>query len=179
MNPDVTSRYHSPFATAGANSAQSAWRPVALRLPVCADSSRNTMTFATMSIFVTGKVAPRSWRFTRSVRGGAASFTHCQHCEPTDASRRQSGHAGRPQRVQWRAVSRSLWWKQVSIVVMGTGATFAHPAPFPAHGRPRPSPGLLAPEPPQVLRESDDRRCDPHLHVDRDHALAGHDHGIE
>jgi hypothetical protein len=84
-----------------------------------------------MIVFVTGIDVPRSRRRTRSVRGGAASFTHCQQCEPTEASRRQSGHAGRPQRVQWRPVSRSLWWKQVSMIVMSTDATLERRPAFP------------------------------------------------
>ena len=37
----------------------------------------------------------------------APARTHSKHCEPTAAWVRQSGHAGRPQRVQARPVSRS------------------------------------------------------------------------
>ena len=44
-----------------------------------------------------------------------AAFTHSKHWEPTDAWIRQSGHAGRPQRVHARPVSRSGWWKQVVV----------------------------------------------------------------
>ena len=43
----------------------------------------------------------------RSRVGGRAALMHSQHCDPTAAWCRHSEHAGRPQRVQCRPVSRS------------------------------------------------------------------------
>jgi hypothetical protein len=45
---------------------------------------------------------------------------HSQQCDPTGASCRHSEHAGRPQRVHERPVSRSVWWKHVVAVSTAT-----------------------------------------------------------
>src|SRR5438445_556478 len=42
---------------------------------------------------------------------------------PTAARCRHSADAARPQRVQWRPVSRSRWWKQVSGLCGGDGGS--------------------------------------------------------
>ena len=67
----------------------------------------NTATFTPMISFVAISGSRLIvWRM-RTVPFGRSARMHSKHCDPTAAWVRQSGHAGRPQRVHARPVSRS------------------------------------------------------------------------
>ena len=82
--------------------------PLPVRLaPDPAKVSTNTATLmATMALVTTGPAPAAFWR-ARWAAGGRAARMHSKQWEPTGASRRQSGQAGRPHRVQARPVGRS------------------------------------------------------------------------
>ena len=69
--------------------------------------STNTMTLRATIVLVTTGPAPAARCRARWAAGGRAARTHSKQWEPTVASRRQSGQAGRPHRVQARPVGRS------------------------------------------------------------------------
>src|SRR2546423_11052183 len=118
MNPDVTRRYTSPAWTKGprrAGRVVSRLAPSPVRLPPGdIDVSRNTAAFRPTMVFVTTGPAPAARCRIRWAAGGRAARTHSKQWEPTVASRRQSGQAGPPQRVEARPVGRSRGWKQVA-----------------------------------------------------------------
>src|SRR5580704_16904659 len=87
---------------------------------------------------------------------------HSTHCCPTAADRRQSGHAGRPQRTQDTYVSRPGCLKQVG------GPASAGPLPVP----PGPGLGLLISLSRLAGRLSDLNRLENHV-LDRTVAAAG------
>src|SRR5690606_8409355 len=86
----------------------------AITLPDCAAVMPKTSTFSAMSTYVTigeGRSertgAPAIVRACGVDRSAAA--TQLTQCCPTEAGRRHSGHAGRPQREQASRVGRSGW----------------------------------------------------------------------
>src|SRR5256885_8076262 len=116
MTPEVIRRYTSPSWAKGparASRAVSRLAPPPVRLPPGdSDVSRNTATFRPTMVFVTTGPAPAARCRIRWAAGGRAARTHSKQWEPTVASRRQSGQAGRPQPGPARPVGRTRQWKQ-------------------------------------------------------------------
>jgi hypothetical protein len=83
--------------------------PLSVKLIPDPDSvRRKTATLmATMALVTTGPAPATRWR-ARWAAGGRSARMHSKQWEPTGASRRQSGQAGRPHRVQARPVGRSV-----------------------------------------------------------------------
>ena len=132
MKPEVTTRSHCPATTAGLKRPQRASKEETVldperppSDPPLARSMANTSTLRPIRILVTSigsPVAERTARRACSDRGGCPAFRHSQQCAPTAASCRHSQHAGRPQRVQRRPVSRSVWKKHVVRSSVGGGS---------------------------------------------------------
>ena len=96
----MISRYHSPAATLGPNSAYSdASRLPPATLPPLREKTKITAFTATSEVVTT--ICCRPDRCTsRKVRTGGAPFTHSGHWNPTGAVIMQRWQIGRSQRVQ-------------------------------------------------------------------------------
>src|SRR6185295_8290421 len=111
-NPPVSSRHHSPFATAPgtrAHSSNSGARAFSPMLPDVTTVQANTATFSASSTGVTSGRPPGGAPAMVTPRRAPwwPSATQSTHWAPTAASRRHCGQAGPPQRVQVSAVARS------------------------------------------------------------------------